>query len=185
EQERGQDQRECGQTAGAEQCKTVDRSAGAAESEAARLASVLRLRKHGEGLSGGRRVRLRHRAALPETASQGVIARHQPVPGGTGVRLSGRGPPAGADGRAFVSLRRSQSESRMPEIGTSGLTSGAGKRGGASASVLAPSLDSTCRARTLAGACPWGGDEKCRLTGTKLASGVVAHVFLRNATKFS
>jgi len=31
----------------------------------------------------------------------------------------------------------------MPEIGTSGLMSGVGKRGGASASVLAPSLDST------------------------------------------
>jgi hypothetical protein len=42
-----------------------------------------------------------------------------------------------------VSLRRSQSESRMPEIGTSGLTSGDGKRGGAQASVLAPVLDST------------------------------------------
>ena len=35
----------------------------------------------------------------------------------------------------------------MPEIGTSGLMSGDGKRGGASASVLAPVLDSTriCR----------------------------------------
>jgi len=31
----------------------------------------------------------------------------------------------------------------MPEIGTSGLMSGVGKRGGASASVLAPNLDST------------------------------------------
>jgi len=31
----------------------------------------------------------------------------------------------------------------MPEIGTSGLMSGDGKRGGASASVLAPVLDST------------------------------------------
>src|SRR5471032_1508794 len=33
----------------------------------------------------------------------------------------------------------------MPEIGTSGLMSGVGKQGGASASVPAPSLDSTCR----------------------------------------
>jgi len=31
----------------------------------------------------------------------------------------------------------------MPEIGTSGLMSGGGKRSGASASVLAPVLDST------------------------------------------
>ena len=31
----------------------------------------------------------------------------------------------------------------MPEIGTSGLMSGDGRRGGASASVLAPVLDST------------------------------------------
>jgi hypothetical protein len=31
----------------------------------------------------------------------------------------------------------------MPELGTSGLMSGDGKRGGASASVLAPILDST------------------------------------------
>jgi hypothetical protein len=31
----------------------------------------------------------------------------------------------------------------MPEIGTLGLMSGVGKRGGATASVLAPNLDST------------------------------------------
>ena len=39
----------------------------------------------------------------------------------------------------FVSLRRSQSESRMPEIGTSGLTSGDGKRGGAPRQCSRPS----------------------------------------------
>jgi len=36
-----------------------------------------------------------------------------------------------------VSLRRSQSESRMPEIGTSGLMSGDGKRGGGNVSTRA------------------------------------------------
>src|SRR5712692_4202336 len=36
-----------------------------------------------------------------------------------------------ADGRAFVSLRRSQSESRMPEMGTPGLPSGMGNGTGA------------------------------------------------------
>ena len=36
-----------------------------------------------------------------------------------------------------MSLRRSQSESRMPEIGTSGLMSGDGKRGGAHVSTRA------------------------------------------------
>jgi len=37
-----------------------------------------------------------------------------------------------------VSLRRSQSESRMPEIGTSGLMSGVGKQGGAQRQYLRP-----------------------------------------------
>jgi hypothetical protein len=36
-----------------------------------------------------------------------------------------------------VSLRRSQSESRMPEIGTSGLMSGDRRRGGLSVSTRA------------------------------------------------
>ena len=36
-----------------------------------------------------------------------------------------------------MSLRRSQSESRMPETGTSGLMSGDGKRGGANVSTRA------------------------------------------------
>src|ERR1022692_1650507 len=36
----------------------------------------------------------------------------------------------------------------MPEMGTSGLMSGDGKRGGASASVPAPILDSTCELPT-------------------------------------
>jgi len=36
----------------------------------------------------------------------------------------------------------------MPEMGTSGLMSGDGKRGGRSASVLAPILDSTMEGRS-------------------------------------
>ncbi len=43
----------------------------------------------------------------------------------------------------FVSLRRNQSESRMREIRTSGLMSGAGKRDGLRRSAPAPGLDST------------------------------------------
>ena len=39
----------------------------------------------------------------------------------------------------------------MPESGTSGLMSGVGKRGGASASVLAPNLDSTNHSLTASG----------------------------------
>ena len=38
----------------------------------------------------------------------------------------------------------------MPEIGTSGLMSGDGKRGGAQTSVPAPILDSTCPTRSIA-----------------------------------
>src|SRR5437773_5436136 len=41
-----------------------------------------------------KKVSIRHRASLPETASQGVIARHQPVHGGTGFRLSDPAPPS-------------------------------------------------------------------------------------------
>ncbi len=37
-----------------------------------------------------------------------------------------------------MSLRRNQSESRMPEIGTSGLMSGVGKQGGARRQYLRP-----------------------------------------------
>jgi len=40
----------------------------------------------------------------------------------------------------------------MLEMGTSGLMSGAGKRGGASASALAPGLDSTSRGSLQLGA---------------------------------
>jgi hypothetical protein len=50
--------------------------------------------------------------------------------------FGGLSPPR-AKGRAYVSLRLSQSESRMLEMGTSGLMSGDGNRGGASASAQA------------------------------------------------
>jgi len=46
-----------------------------------------------------------YRKAKNENASQGAVARHPSVPRGTGVWLSGRNPPARANGRAFVSLR--------------------------------------------------------------------------------
>src|SRR5215471_10753079 len=49
---------------------------------------------------------------------------------------------AGGDA-PHLHLRRSQSESRMPEMGRSGLMSGDGKRGDPQASVLTPILDST------------------------------------------
>jgi len=102
-----------------------------AESEVTGLAAVLQRRGYEQGVSGGRRLRLRSGTELSEKAAQGVIARHSPVPCGTGVWDPGGISAPGTTGRAYVSLRCSQSESRMLEMGTSGLMSGDGKRGGA------------------------------------------------------
>jgi len=97
-----------------------------------------------DGISGRRSSRLYPGSIVPDSATQGAKARRR--------ALSGFRSPRDAWGAALaqspsivavVSRRRSQSESRMLERGTSGLMSGAGKRGGASASVLALGLDST------------------------------------------
>ena len=58
--------------------------------------------------------------------------------------VSGHGAASRAVVPEFVSLRRKRSESRMLEIGTSGLMSGDGKRVGGCMPVPAPILDSTC-----------------------------------------
>jgi hypothetical protein len=89
-----------------------------------------------------------YRKAKNEKASQGVVARHPPVPRGTGVWSPGRDPSARTNERAFVSLRRSQPESRMREIRTSGLMSGVWETGRRFAPAPAPDLDSTDAADT-------------------------------------
>ncbi len=94
-------------------------------------------------LAGDRQPCLSECPLLPDPAPQDVDARHHPFPRGSGVRQTRRASASSSSPwRAAVCLRRSQSESRMPEIGTSGLMSGEGKRNRHNRKT-APFLDST------------------------------------------
>jgi len=80
-------------------------------------------------LPGDRQSRLPECPLLPDPAPQDVDARHHPFPCGNGVWQTRRAAASpGSPWRAAVCLRRSWSESRMPENGTSGLMSGEGER---------------------------------------------------------
>ncbi len=79
EEEREQDEAERGRASETQQCSTLGRSAGPAESEIEGLESILRLGEYMQGIRGARRTRRGARAAFPETAAQGAIARRPSV----------------------------------------------------------------------------------------------------------
>src|SRR5438045_1068642 len=104
------------------------------------MAAVLQPRHDRAGLSDCEQLRGDAGTELSASAAQTFDAGHAPVSLATHLWETRGGPSGAGDGVCFV---RTLSESRMLEIGTSGLMSGEGKRARAISARTAPLLDST------------------------------------------